>query len=81
MTAHRKHPYRQVLKAELTNDHLGRWWYLILECGHEELRRITYRMACKGIGWGGARKVAIRSIEDIRPAPEKVMCEACGDNQ
>jgi hypothetical protein len=80
VTAHRKHPYRRVLEAQLTNDHMGRWWYLILECGHEEVRRITYRMVRKEVGWGGARKVAVRNIGDRRPAPVRVMCESCGES-
>jgi len=77
MTAHRKDPYRKVAEAQLMKDHLGRWWSLILECGHDDVRRVVYTHRI-GLPWGGARKRPVRPVEDAAPAPRKVMCEECG---
>jgi hypothetical protein len=59
------------------DDHLGRWWMLTLECGHDEVRRVTYAHRI-GLTWGGHRTKPVRSVEDLAPAPRKIMCEQCG---
>jgi len=78
MTAHRKDRFRQVVEAKLCEDHTGRYWFLVLECGHEETRRVMYRKTAKQAGWGGDRTKPVRSLLDIRPAPQRVRCEECG---
>lgn len=77
MTAHRKLPYRTVLEAVLNDDHLGRWWNLTLECGHDDVRPVSYERRA-GVRWGGKRTEPVRSIDDVAPAPRRILCEECG---
>jgi hypothetical protein len=77
MTAHRKDPFRKVTEALLMDDHLGRWWMLTLECGHDEVRRVTYPKRA-GLPWGGYRPKPVRNVEERAPAPCRVRCEQCG---
>jgi len=77
MTKHQKYPYRKVVSAELSNDQFGRAWQVNLECGHFDISRVRYSQERK-LGRGGARKTAVRSLEDILPHPEKVRCADCG---
>lgn len=78
MTAHRKDPFRRVVKADLQDDELGRFWCLELECGHEDVRRVVYR-GNVGLTWGGRRKDGpLRSLKDAAPAPNKIRCIQCG---
>ena len=77
MTAHRKDPYRRVVKAHLIDDRFGRWWSLALECGHDDVRNVVYPRPI-GLPRGGFRRHPIRPVEDAAPAPRRVMCEDCG---
>ena len=77
MTAHRKDPYRRVVEAQLIDDCLGRWWSLTLECGHDDVRGVAYAHRA-GLPWGGSRRRPVRPVEDVAPAPVRVMCEECG---
>jgi hypothetical protein len=78
MTKHRKDPYRRVVTAELHDDELGRFWFLVLECGHEDTRGVAY-VKSPDSKWGGRRQDGCtRSVKDLRPAPTKVRCEQCG---
>jgi len=75
---HRKDPFRQVTEAILEDDDkLGRWWCLVLECGHEDTRPVRYVRKAK-VSWGGARnKGALRSLDDLVQAPTRVRCDLC----
>jgi len=76
MTAHRKDPYRRVVAAHLQDGSPGRLWILKLECGHEDARPVKY--ACRiGVARGGDRRRPVRSLKDLAPAPQKVMCDLC----
>lgn len=78
MTAHRKYPYRQVVKAELQDDEFGRCWALVLECGHEDVRGVSYEWRADS-KWGGRRQDGcVRSIDEVLPAPKRVRCSQCG---
>lgn len=76
---HRKDPFRQVTEAILEDDDkLGRWWCLVLECGHDDIRPVTYVYKA-GVRRGGDREqgTTIRALEDVVPAPKKVRCDEC----
>jgi len=77
MTAHRKDPFRRVVKAELQNDEFGRCWELKLECGHEDVRGVSYKKKA-GSKWGGRRQDGcVRSLDEALPAPKQVRCSQC----
>ena len=78
MTAHNKHPVRNVTMATLEEEEsAGRFWTLVLACGHEDTRPIRYDPSKNNAGRGGARKKVVRSLEDVMPAPTKVRCDQC----
>lgn len=76
MTAHRKDPYRIVTSAYLNDDHLGRWWGLSLECGHDDVRPVKY--VDHTASRGGYRTKPVRDVHDVSCAPRRIRCEECG---
>jgi len=77
MTAHEKYPFQTVVKAKLEDGKFGRYWELMLECGHQDSRPIRYNRT-KNAGRGGARKRVVRSLGDAMPHPERIRCDQCG---
>jgi hypothetical protein len=75
-------PWRKVVKDQLLEGRGGvfridsrgaRWYELTLECGHEVERTCRYTKI--------DRRQISRSLNDALPAPKKVRCEFCGDQE
>jgi hypothetical protein len=77
MTAHNKYPFRDVASATLHDEKSGRFWRLVLECGHEDTRPIRYDPTKNNAGRGGSRKQAVRSLDDVMPHPQRIRCDQC----
>jgi hypothetical protein len=78
---YRMNPLRRVLRSSLLSER-ERKWVLDLECGHQELRPLTYRKLDSEtkLTQGGARyRGPVRSLDEAKPAPQQIRCESCGD--
>jgi len=78
MGKHRRDPFRNVVEAEFHDENGTRIWVLRLECGHEDVRPVRYVSQGKLSRGGSRHNGAIRSVDDLQPAPKRVRCELCG---
>lgn len=76
MTAHRRDPYRRVVQAKLL-EKPRRWWSLKLECGHDDVRPVKYRLEGRGPRGGNRRAGHVRPVSDVLMAPQKIRCDQC----
>ena len=77
MSTPRKKPFRKVTEATLQDDDLGRWWCLVLECGHGDVRQVTYTHKSGILQGGNRHHGAIRALEDAKPHPHQIRCDQC----